>query len=152
MLCWNHRVKLLPLLVSVLLSGCGTSGLLVKEQEIVIVEKVIEAAIYHPQRPPEIRPPPTDGAEFFKAVNAQVVGAAFLSKISEVYSDPKYFEAEDLAILMDAAVEWMGTDPIPDAFLCMGDPQLMELEIWMENVKLFVSGAERSFSYYESLE
>ena len=110
------------MLVFVLLSGCGTSGALLKEQEVVIVEKIIKAATYHPERPPEIRPAPTTkGEDFFKAVNVQVVGAAFLGKLAEVYP-PGYFEDEDIAILLDAAVAWMGEE-IPDAFFCMGDPQ-----------------------------
>ena len=148
---YAHPVRWPGMLVFVLLSGCGTSGALLKEQEVVIVEKIIKAATYHPERPPEIRPAPTTkGEDFFKAVNVQVVGAAFLTKLAEVYP-PGYFEDEDIAILLDAAVAWMGEE-IPDAFFCMGDPQLHELEIWQESVKMYVSGAVSNFIYYEKLE
>lgn len=147
--CARLRLSL-TMLATVLLSACGTSGLLVKEQEVVIVEKIIKAATYHPETPPPIRPPPSSGPDFFKAVNVQVVGQSFLDKISEVYP-ADYFDQDDVMILLDAAVAWMG-NPVPQAFFCLGDRQLHELEIWQEGVKLYVQGAARNFEYYQSLE
>ncbi len=138
---------LLLMLATVSLSGCGTSRPLLKEVEVVEVE--IQAPQYHPPRPQTITAPPNDADDFFDVVTVKLVGASFLAKIAEAYpDDPEYFDDEDLALLLDAAVAWMGEEVKP-AYYCIGDQERHNLESWMERVKRYAATAESNFDYYE---
>jgi hypothetical protein len=77
-----------------------------------------------------------------------VVSQAVLASLRAAYPDDvDYFEPADLAIILNAATAWMGSE-LPGSFMCLAGPEFAEQENWEERVLLYVTGAKTNLEYY----